>query len=225
MKERKMSTTQCDELPGERQAPKRRSWNFWVDLLTALQFSALLGTGALMKFILPPGTCEAPVLKTWLGHARHWWGDIHWWIAASLIITIVLHIYLHWKWVVNVWGRLLGSVKAPQTWAVSAAMAGLIAVPFIIPPHAEVLPAAPATAAGAPSVAPCGIVGASCADCPASGDRLFGGKGCADSSKAGAQTPAECTTCPSANGDADKPAEKQDGGAKPPTKAPPSRLF
>lgn len=220
-----MSTTQTDELPGERQAPKRRSLNFWVDLITALQFSALLGSGILMKYILPPGTCDAPVLKTWLGHARHWWGDIHWWIAVSLIVTIVLHVYLHWKWVTSVWGRLLGSLKSPRTWAASAAMAGLIALPLLIPPHAEVLPAATPAAAAAPEIAPCGIVGASCADCPAAGDRLFGGAACGAESKPAGEAPPDSATCPGAetgqSGDA--AADRQGAGEQAPE--PPSRLF
>jgi hypothetical protein len=225
-----MSTTQFDELPGERQAPKRRSLNFWVDLLATMQFSVLLGSGILMKFILPPGTCDAPVLKTWLGHARHWWGDIHWWIAVSLIVTIVLHVYLHWKWVASIWGRLVGTLRSPKTWALSAGMALLMALPLIIPPHSEVLPASAATAAGEPGVAPCGIAGLSCADCPASADRLFGGKGCAEAAKDGAQPPADCAACPSEEGAAGKQGEqdgKQPAGddKQPPADDPPSRLF
>ncbi len=227
-----MSTTIIEDLPGERQAPKRRSMNFWVDLITAVQFSVLLGSGILMKYVLPPGTCDAPVLKTWLGHARHWWGDIHWWIAVSLLITVVLHVYLHWKWVTSIWGRLVGTVRSPKTWALAAGMAGLIALPLLIPPHAEVLPASAPTAAGEPGVAPCGIAGLSCADCPASGDRLFGGEACGTAAETGAQPPAECATCPSANADGKaqqaeaKPGEASQKDGKPPADpAPPSRLF
>jgi hypothetical protein len=163
----------------------RTALNFWVDLLTAIAFAGLLSTSFLMKYILPPGTCDGVGVKVWLTHSRHWWGDIHFVIAIVMILLIILHIQLHWGWVTGAWGKLLGSLKSPATWAALVLMAGVMAVPWIIPSvELDVLEAPDHAAAigrqdaaPAEAVAPCGVAGLSCADCPASQDRLFGG-GC-----------------------------------------------
>ncbi len=164
----------------------RTAINFWIDLLTAIAFALLLSTSFLMKYILPPGTCDGAGVKVWLTHSRHWWGDIHFVAALAMIALIIVHIWLHWSWVTGAWGKLLGNMKSPATWTALAVMAGLLAVPWIIPAVELDVMAAPdhySVADGehgpavdeAAGVAPCGVEGLSCADCPASGDRLFGG--------------------------------------------------
>jgi hypothetical protein len=183
------STTATSKAPAVDTAARtgsRTALNFWVDLLTALAFAGLLGTSFLMKYILPPGTCDGAMVKVWLGHSRHWWGDIHWVVALALLVLIILHVQLHWGWVTGAWRRLLGSLKSPATWAALVLMAGVMAVPWIIPAVKLDVLEAPDHAAAigrvaedvpADIVAPCGVAGLSCADCPASKDRLFGG-GC-----------------------------------------------
>lgn len=169
----------------------RTAINFWIDLLTAIAFAGLLGTSFLMKYILPPGTCDGEGVKVWLTHSRHWWGDIHFVIAVVMILLIIVHIWLHWSWVTGAWGKLLGSLKSPATWTALVVMAGVMAVPWIIPAeeldvmvapdHYSVAGGEHGPGAEAASVAPCGVEGLSCADCPASDDRLFGG-GCSAAS-------------------------------------------
>jgi hypothetical protein len=48
-----------------------------------------------MKFVLPPGSGN---LSVW-GLGRHAWGGLHFWLAAGLIVLLVLHLALHWAWV------------------------------------------------------------------------------------------------------------------------------
>jgi hypothetical protein len=207
-----VSTTAIDDRIEERQPPRRRALNFWIDLATTVLFAALLGTGGLMNWVLPPGTCDAPKLMLWLGHARHWWGDIHFIIALSLLALVLVHLYLHWKWVTGVWGRLIGSARAPQTWALGAVMAALLAMPFCIPRQVlDVPPAAGAVVTNAsqssPTLAPCGVPGLSCENCPAAGDRLLGAaekKATAKDATAAKDTQSPCDTCPSAGGDGNK---------------------
>jgi len=167
----------------------RTALNFWTDLATGTAFTVLLGTASLMKWILPPGTCDDAGVKTWLGHSRHWWGDIHFWVAMLMLALIVVHIWLHWSWVTGTWGKLVGGLRSPMTWAALVLMAGFIAVPWLLP--AQTLDIEPTEQAAvqtnldatapaeesASTVAPCGVEGLSCADCPAADDRLFGG-GC-----------------------------------------------
>ncbi len=44
-------------------------------------------------------------LTCW-GLTKHTWIDIHDWVAIVLIAIVVLHIILHWKWIIRV-GRNL----------------------------------------------------------------------------------------------------------------------
>lgn len=184
------------ERAAEPRAISRTALNFWIDLVTAVLFALLLGSSFIMKWILPPGTCDDAGVKVWLGHSRHWWGDIHFWAAMLLIAVIVVHIWLHWSWVLGTWRKLLGSVKSPSTWGVLAAMAALLALPFVVPAYYLEVPEDTTLAAGADAdssattapatVAPCGVPGLSCADCPAAGDRLFGGS-CSGSAEEAAE--------------------------------------
>jgi len=36
------------------------------------------------------------------GLTKHTWIDIHDWIAVALVALVVLHIILHWKWIIRV---------------------------------------------------------------------------------------------------------------------------
>jgi hypothetical protein len=98
-----------------------------------------------------------------------------------------------------VWGKLVGSLRSPKTWALAGGMAALIAIPFVIPPQVVETPPVAASAVPAAAdaeLAPCGIPGLTCATCPAAGDRLFASEEQAakDGAAAGAAT-AE-TSCP-----------------------------
>ncbi|MBN2238268.1 MAG: DUF4405 domain-containing protein [Dehalococcoidales bacterium] len=37
-----------------------------------------------------------------LGLAKHTWIDIHDWVAVALTLMVVLHIIVHWKWILRV---------------------------------------------------------------------------------------------------------------------------
>jgi len=103
---------------------KKAAINVWLNILALVNFLALAATGAIMRWVLPPGTGgrhaqgaglgrgwrggrgaldstdpEAGPIKTLLGWGRHDWGDLHFWLAVSLVVVIVVHIVLHWSWV------------------------------------------------------------------------------------------------------------------------------
>jgi hypothetical protein len=183
----------------------RTALNFWIDLATAAAFCVLLGSSMIMKWILPPGTCDEEGVKVWLGHSRHWWGDIHFWAAMLMLALIIVHLWLHWSWVLATWQRFIGGLRSVRSWAVLLVLTGVIAVPWVIPAYYLEVETEPAVMAGddvepaasetaAATVAPCGIEGLSCAECPAADDRLFGG-GC--------------------GGDEDAEAEQEDAPAEP----------
>jgi len=199
-----LSIEATSDMVVEKTTSGRTALNFWIDLLTGISFLILLGTSSLMKFVLPPGTCDGDGVKVWLGHSRHWWGDIHFWVAVLMLILMVVHVWLHWGWVCRIWAKVIGSGKAFQTWALIAGMVAVLVVPFAVPAqHLDVMVAPDHYMAHADdedhagesaAVAPCGIEGLSCSDCPAADDRLFGG-GCASSDKEddAAAKDADCT--------------------------------
>ena len=39
------------------------------------------------------------------------WGDIHFWISLGLLVVLVIHLVLHWNWIVTVIGKRCHLVK------------------------------------------------------------------------------------------------------------------
>jgi hypothetical protein len=78
--------------------------NLAIDTLAALLFLAMLATGYVLRFPLPPGTNKS--LMLW-GLTRHQWGDVHFWIGLGMLGVVLGHLVLHWPWVVSVIGRHL----------------------------------------------------------------------------------------------------------------------
>ena len=69
---------------------------FWVDVALFAFLVLLVGTGALMKWVLPRGSGES--LAVW-GLGRHDWGLVHFVVACCLVGAFLLHLLLHWPWI------------------------------------------------------------------------------------------------------------------------------
>lgn len=93
---------------------RRATVNFIVDLIGFVNLLLLAATGAVMKWVLPPGSGggrgygfrggRGPgpgvgQVRHLLGLGRHNWGDIHFILALLLVSLILLHIILHWTWI------------------------------------------------------------------------------------------------------------------------------
>ncbi len=83
----------------------KKIWtNFWVDAAMFFSMVGLAITGLIMKYTLPPlrgqnqGTGQGP--ETLLGWDRHEYGDFHFWLAMILVGLLIVHIILHWRWIV-----------------------------------------------------------------------------------------------------------------------------
>ena len=79
-------------------AMNRAKVNFVVDAASFAAFVLLLSTGVLVHYVLPPGSGH---FYTLWGLDRHDWGGIHFWIAVVFLCTMGFHLFLHWRWVVN----------------------------------------------------------------------------------------------------------------------------
>jgi hypothetical protein len=91
----------------------RRKLNLIIDVLGLICAVFLIVTGFLLEYTLPPGSgrlgtecfgpapggLQRPILLLW-GLSRHEWGNIHYWIAGSLMAVLSLHLVLHWRWIV-----------------------------------------------------------------------------------------------------------------------------
>ncbi len=79
---------------------RRSTFNFAIDLVTLLVMLAMISTGLIIRFVLPPGTGgrEGGGLRLW-NWGRHDWGDLHFWLAVSLGALLILHVAMHWSWV------------------------------------------------------------------------------------------------------------------------------
>jgi hypothetical protein len=92
-------------------AMKRLHVNALIDVFAFFAFLLLLSTGLLLKYQLVPGSgglsqhgtghraSERAVQLLW-GWTRHEWGQIHYWIALTLLAILAFHVVLHWKWIV-----------------------------------------------------------------------------------------------------------------------------
>lgn len=77
---------------------KRSYLHLLIDALLFLGGVGLILTGLLIEFVLPPGSRHASV---W-GWTRHEWGEIHFWIAMTILGLGLLHLLLNWGWVCSV---------------------------------------------------------------------------------------------------------------------------
>ena len=79
--------------------------NLLIDTVAAALLTALVGTGYLLWFVLPPGTNRTHIL--W-GLLRHHWGTVHAWISVTLLTVLAVHVALHWRWLVMGLSRRFG---------------------------------------------------------------------------------------------------------------------
>lgn len=90
---------------------QRSTLNLLIDLLAAALFLGMVATGYILWFPLPPGTNKE--LSLW-GLLRHQWGEVHFWIAAALFATVLVHASLHWNWLVTVIRQRIHVAKASR---------------------------------------------------------------------------------------------------------------
>lgn len=83
--------------------------NLLIDLLAAVALLAMIATGYILRFPLPPTTNRTHEL--W-GMSRHEWGTVHSWGSLALLAVLLVHVVLHWEWIFVTVRRCFTSDKA-----------------------------------------------------------------------------------------------------------------
>jgi hypothetical protein len=93
--------------------------NLMIDTVAAALLTAMVGTGYILWFVLPPETNRTHIL--W-GVLRHQWGTMHFWISVMLLTVLAVHVALHWRWLVTGLSKRVGLAAWAQR---SPRLAGL----------------------------------------------------------------------------------------------------
>lgn len=77
--------------------------NILDDGLAALSFLACLFSGIVL-FIVPGGPGSAYTL--FMNIMRDTWKDMHIWTGIGMLVSIILHLVIHWGWIKKVSGKI-----------------------------------------------------------------------------------------------------------------------
>jgi hypothetical protein len=108
----------------------RSNVNFIIDVVAFAAFVLLAATGGIIKFVLPQGSGHFSML--W-GMDRHGWGEIHFWIAIVVATAMVLHVILHWQWIVGMIHGASGKgsrIRVALAIVAALLLAGLAVAPY-----------------------------------------------------------------------------------------------
>jgi hypothetical protein len=97
---------------------KRTTLNFILDAIAFANLLLLAATGAVMRWVLPPGSGggygrgfrggRPPAeVRDLFGLARQDWGTIHFALALLFVSLILVHLVLHWAWIATCGKSLL----------------------------------------------------------------------------------------------------------------------
>lgn len=86
----------------------RARLNLIIAMLAATSMLVMAATGYVLRFPLPPSMNRTHML--W-NLSRHEWGLIHSWASVGLLVVIVVHVVLHWSWIVTMISRRFSRTK------------------------------------------------------------------------------------------------------------------
>lgn len=96
---------------GEASSMRRNALNYWVDLAMFLLMIGIAFIGMLLGFVIPKGEGFSHKAKSFWGIGRHDWGDIHLWLALAFVVLLIVHLWLHWGWIVATTKQVFRSRK------------------------------------------------------------------------------------------------------------------
>ena len=136
----------------ENKAMKKKSLNFWIDIVIFIGFILVVFTGIVLR--------DFPVDLsgyTVLGVPRKELADLHWMLSLLMILFIFAHLVLHWGWAkVSFRKRLRYGPKPLAVTAIVLVLISMIVVPVYLTkdlPNRKVVKAAYSKAEPSPEIA------------------------------------------------------------------------
>lgn len=111
-----------------------------IDIFAFIGFIFVVSTGVLMRYVLPPGSGRFVEI---FGMNRHEWGDIHFYITFLFLVVLSVHLFLHWKFIRNIFQGKLKNGDTPRLIigiVALLAVLALAAAPFIAPKEYSSIP-------------------------------------------------------------------------------------
>lgn len=91
---------------------RKTAVNYWLDCILFLAGVGLAVSGFVRWLVLPsPGRGGGPRQATFI-FDRHTWTEIHQWLAVAIIVLTLVHIVLHWNWIVAMTKRVFSPRKS-----------------------------------------------------------------------------------------------------------------
>ncbi len=84
--------------------------NYLIDFLALISFIATALSGLAIRFFMPSGVRQGR-LQEFLGIQKGVWSEIHDWSGILLIIFAVIHLVLHWNWIICMTKNMFQSDK------------------------------------------------------------------------------------------------------------------
>ena len=118
---------------------KQTQKNWWID--TALFGSALVAILSGIYFLfLPSGGFQGgrnPLYNIQILFDRHTWDDLHTWGGIAMIVAAIIHLVIHWSWVVSMarrtWNELTGQCGCMNSRGrMNLTMNAIVAISFVI---------------------------------------------------------------------------------------------
>ncbi|MBI1389510.1 MAG: DUF4405 domain-containing protein [bacterium] len=111
---------------------KRVQLNLYLNLAAYVLLLGLISTGLLMEFTLLPGSRGGQGMAVW-GMTRHDWGDIHFYISLGFMTALLLHLYLHWEWILSTFRRFITPRNTAALSVVALISVAALAFPLYAP--------------------------------------------------------------------------------------------
>lgn len=120
----------------------RSTLNLSIDIILFLLLMPMAGIGLMIKYVLLPGTERnerygSDVDLEFLSLTRHEWGSVHLIISIVFLVLLLIHIILHWKMIVCIFGRMVPNKQLRVLSATLFTGVGilLVAFPLLIKPE------------------------------------------------------------------------------------------
>jgi preprotein translocase subunit SecY len=69
-------------------------------------------SGFILWFALPSGSGRGSLNLSYWGVTRHTWLSIHDWVSIALVVIVLIHLAVHWKWVVRMTRQIAAQMSS-----------------------------------------------------------------------------------------------------------------